>query len=221
MAGLQDIINNATTLHINRRKMVGIQYSRNQIAKVGETPTRNPWRFIVKHDRMIPYAQARQLIEELDTLDRATPQQITMSSNSKLSFLFAYQGVMNATQINALRVTSFNGNQLVLNSLTNITPQAIMFKKGDFIQLAGHPYPFTVTADVTRPLSGDTVTITTHRGNFISDSVVGNSLIVGNAVNFYMLCTNMPNYTLQRGGANALITFDADFELYEYTGLEL
>jgi hypothetical protein len=31
----------------------------------------------------------------------------------------------------------------------------------------------------------------------------------------------MPNYTLQRGGANALITFDGDFELYEYTGLEL
>jgi hypothetical protein len=221
MAGLQDIINNATTLQINRRKMVGIQYSRNQIAKVGETPTRNPWRFTIKHDRMIPYAQARQLIEEIDTLDRATPQQVTMSSNSKLSFLFAYQGAMTAAQINALRITSFNGNQLVLNSLSTITPLSTMFKKGDFIQIVGHPYPFTVTADVIRPAGSDTVTITTHRGNFISDSVANGTLIVGNSINFYMLCTNMPNYTLQRGGANALITFDSDFELYEYTGLEL
>jgi hypothetical protein len=221
MSGLQDIINKATTLKIARRKMVGIQYSRNQIIKVGETPTRNPWRFTITHDRMIPYAQARQLIEELDTLDRATPQQITMSNNSKLSFLFAYQGTMNALQISGLRITSFNGNQLILNTLGTVTPLSLMFKKGDFIQITGNPYPFTVTQDVIRPASGDSVTITTHRGNFISDSVVGGTILVGNSVNFYMLCTNMPTYTLQRGGANALITFDSEFELFEYTGLEL
>lgn len=221
MSGIQDIINKCTTLSINRRKLVGIQYTRNQIVKVGETPSRNPWRFTIKYDRMIPYSEARQLIEELDSYDRSLPQQVTMSSNPKLNYLFAYQGAMTTAQRNAIRCTSFVGNQLVLNTLTGIPVDTLLFKKGDFIQIAGHPYPFTVTADVLRPASGDTVTVTTHRPNFISDSVTGLAIVVGNAVNFYMLCTNMPTYTLKRGGTNALVTFDSDFELHEYTGLEV
>lgn len=221
MSGLQDIVDYATSIEINRRKLVGIQFTRNQIVRVGETPSRNPWRFKVKHDRVIPYSQARALIEELDRLDRALPQQITMSSNSKLSYLFAYQGAMTLTQRNDLIITSFIGNQLILRNLTTITPLSVMFKAGDFIQVEGYPYPFTVINQVNRPGSGDTVTVTVHRPNFISDSVVDKKIIVGNAVNFYMLCTNMPTYAFIRGGANALVQFTGDFELHEYTGLEV
>ena len=220
MSGLQTIINSATSIQVNRRRLVGLQYTRNQIVRVGETPGRQPWRLTVKHDRLIPYAQARALTEQLDTLDRALPQQVTFSSNAKLSYLFAYQGQMTNAHISALRVNTFVGSQLSLTQLSTIPLGTVMFEPGDIIQLAGQPYPFTVTTQLVRT-SDTNQTATVHRGNFISDSVSNLAVTVGNAVNFYMLCTNMPTYTIIRGGTNALVQFDSDFELHEYTGLEI
>ena len=45
MAGLQSIVNACNGLTIDRRKMVGIQFTRNEIPRVSQTPTRNPWKF--------------------------------------------------------------------------------------------------------------------------------------------------------------------------------
>jgi hypothetical protein len=220
MSGLQTIINSATSLQINRRRLVGIQYTRNQIVKVGETPGRNPWRFTVKFDRPIQYAQARPLVEELDRLDRALPSEITFSNNAKLSWMFAYQGRMTAAQISTITITSFLGSSLVLGNLGAVPLDTVMFEPGDILQVAGQPYPFTVLSRVLRT-SAATQTIPLNRGNFISDSVAGLGIVVGNAVKFYVLCTNMPTYTIIRGGTNGLVQFDSEFELHEYTGLEL
>ena len=96
-----------------------------------------------------------------------------------------------------------------------------MFKKGDFVQIKGYPYPFTVTADVLRGTSdlvGATITLTTHRPNFISADLTGLKLNVGNDCQFRMFCPNMPTYKLTPGGANALINWSSDFQLVEYTG---
>ena len=217
---LQTVINLAESLQINRRRVVGIQYTRNEIVRVSETPTRNPWRFTVKVSAPIPYEDARAVIEQIDITDRSDPETITFSA-SGLSYLFGYQGSMSATNLSDLTVSSFTGTTLVLGNLPDTgaasIPASVIFKKGDFIQVTNHPYPFTITSDVVRG-SESTVSLPIHRPNFISESVVGNSVNVGNAVEFQMLCRNMPTYTIVRGGRTALVQWDSDFELIEFSG---
>jgi hypothetical protein len=220
--GLQTIINLADSLTINRRKVVGIQYTRNEIARISEQPTRNPWRFTVNVGAMLPYENYRSLLEELDYLDRSIPEEITFSNNAKLSWMLAYQGVMTSGNINSVLVESFGTESspytsLVLNTLPSLSSSAILFKAGDFIQIENYPYPFTAVNTVTRG-SGTSVTVTTHRGNFITDDVSLAHIRVGNAVKFKVFCPNMPTYTLVPGGKTALIKFDSAFELYEHTG---
>jgi len=227
MAGLQSIINACNGLTIDRRKMVGIQYTRNEIPRVSQTPTKNPWKFTLEMPSSYRYNEARSLMEALDTLDRTTPEVITFSENGKLDWIFRYQGSMSVTNRNALTVQSFVGDQLVLSNLPVIASTRVLFEPNDLIQIGTHYYPFTSTTQVLRG-TGSTVTITTNRPNIITDSVVGSGITVGNSCRFTMFCPNMPTYKLVPGGyqktngtlvGNALIEFTDAFELYEFVGL--
>jgi hypothetical protein len=214
---LQTIINYAESITINRRKVAGIQFTRNQIARVSSLVTRNPWRFTVKMPALLNYAESRGLIETLDKIDRITPQEITFSDVPGQSFMFAYQGDMNATQRNAVTIASFSGKTLTLNVSATLGLGATIFEAGDVIQIIGYPYPFSVETKVVKA-AGTTVSVTVHRGNFFDsteDPVTGLKLVYGNAVSFNMLCTNMPTYTIIPG---PYVQFDSDFELYEFTG---
>jgi hypothetical protein len=223
---IQNIINIADTIQINRRKVIGIQYTRNEIARISELVTRNPWRFSVKVSAVLRYdlPATRALLEELDRLDRRIPEEITFANNSNLNWMFSYQGSLTLAERNALRVSRFGDsshdyNELVLTGLpttgANSQSTAVMFKKGDIIQVAGYPYPFTVQNTQVLRGSSNTISITTHRENFIDNSVVNSSIVAGPAVEFNMFCTNMPTYTFV--GKN-MVQFDGAFELYEYTG---
>lgn len=225
-AGLQTIINKASALTIDRRKVVGVQVTRNEIPRTSLTPTKQPWRFTITMPSSLRYYNNRDLLEALDTIDRYTPQLVTFSDNSCLSWIFRYQGVMNQTQINNLTVSSFVGNQLVLSGLPGIAANSVLFKPNDLIQIGAHTYPFTSTTQILRG-SASTVTITTNRPNIITGSVVGDGITVGNDCTFNMFCPNMPTYKLTPGGFvgsgtttlnNALIEFNDDFELYEWVG---
>ena len=211
---LQTIINIAESITINRRRVVGLQYTRNEIARISETPTRNPWRMTVTVSALIPYAQGRQLIEELDRLDRSIAQTVTFSNNPKLSFMFKYQGDF-PTNIATMTVQSASGKQVVLTNLFIVDPTDVVFYAGDIIQFAGYPYPFTVTQTVQRG-TGNTVTLTLHRPIFLdTGDLVGSNIVAGNSVSFRMICANMPTYTIVPG---PYIQFNGDFELYESTG---
>lgn len=229
MAGLQSIINASNGLNIDRRKMVGIQYTRNEIPRVSQTPTRNPWKFTLDMPSSYRYNDARSLMEQLDTLDRTTPQVITFSENGKLDWIFRYQGSMTTGQISTVTVQSFVGNQLVLTGLPAVGAGTVLFQPNDLIQIGSpgvHPYPFTSTTQVLRGTSG-TVTITTNRPNILTGTLTGLSIIVGNNCQFNMFCPNMPTYKLIVGGyqksgntlvGNALIEFTDSFMLYEFVG---
>ena len=223
---IQGIIDIAESVQINRRKVVGIQYTRNEIARVSELVTRNPWRFTVKVSALLNYTNptVRALLEELDRKDRKLPESVTFSNNPNLSWMFKYQGAMTAAEINAITISRFGNatydyNELVLTNLpssgVNSLSTAVLFRKGDILQVEGYPYPFTVQNTTVLRGSSSTVTITTHRENFISTSVVGSGIEVGNNVDFNMLCTNMPTYTFVNKNT---VQFDSDFDLYEYTG---
>jgi hypothetical protein len=223
-SGLQTVINYSNTMLVDRRKVVGIQYTRNEVPRATQTPTLNPWKFTFELPNSFRYSDARALMEEVDTLDAFTPQLVTFSNNSKLAWIFAYQGTMSPTQISAITVLSYAGNQLILNNIPPIGATRLLFAKNDLIQIAGYPYPFTSTTDVYRG-TGPTVTITTSRPNIISTSVVGNGIVVGNGCQFNVFCPNMPKYKLTVGGQlmqngqlinNALLNWSSGFLMYEY-----
>lgn len=224
MSGLQTIINKCSGLQIDRRKVVGIQFTRNESPRTSFTPTYQPWRFSLDMPASLRYYNNRDLLEALDTLDRNTPQLITFSDNPCLSWIYKYQGSMNTSQINGLTVQTFVGNQLVLTNLPAIASTRVLFEPNDLIQIGNNTFPFTSTTRITRG-TGATVTITTNRPNIITTSVVGDNITVGNSCEFYMFCPNMPTYKLIPGGGlsyngttinNALIEFSDVFTLYEW-----
>jgi hypothetical protein len=170
------------------------------------------------------YSDARALIEELDTLDRYTPQVITFGNNPCLSWIFKYQGSLSQNAVNSITVQSFVGDQLVLTNLPAVSATRVLFAKNDLIQIGNKTFPFTSQTDVLRG-SGSTVTVTTNRPNILTGTIVGSSITVGNKCQFYMFCPNMPTYKLTPGGAvisndivtnNALIEFSDSFNLFEW-----
>jgi hypothetical protein len=172
------------------------------------------------------YNEARALMEQLDNLDRTTPQVITFSNLPQLSWIFRYQGSMSLANRNAITVTSFVGDQLVLGNLPVIASTRVLFEPNDLIQIGTNYYPFTSRTQILRG-TGSTVTVTTNRPNIITASVVGNGITVGNSCKFTMFCPNMPTYKLIPGGyqltngtlvGNALIEFSDAFQLYEFVG---
>lgn len=224
MAGLQTIIDNCDSIEIDRRKVVGIQITRNEVARTSETPTFQPWRIKLTMPSRFKYNQVRSLLEALDTLDRNTPEIVTFGNVACLSWIFKYQGTMTQTALNNITVTSFVGNQLVLGNLPVLPSTRVLFEPNDLIQIGNNPYPFTSTTQVTRG-TGATVTVTTNRPNILTSAVAGDGITVGNSCEFNMFCPNMPIYKLMPGGYmqqngvttnNALIEFSDSFDLYEW-----
>ncbi|CAB4153405.1 hypothetical protein UFOVP623_24 [uncultured Caudovirales phage] len=226
---IQAIINRSNGLEMNRRKLVGIQYTRNESSRTSLTPTYNPWRFNVELPDSLKYSDARGIIEELDRLDRIYPETITFNNNPNMSWIFRYQGVASFSQLSQITVTSFVGNQLVLGNLPALGTNSVLFAANDLIQLAGRPHPFTSTTQVLRG-SGNTVTVTTNRPNIFTSSAVGAAIVVGAGCQFRVFCPNMPTYKLVPGGGtyssddptvitnNAYIEWSDKFSLYEYLG---
>lgn len=228
MAGLQTIVDNCDSLEIDRRKVVGIQITRNEVPRTSATPTYQPWRMKLTMPSFYKYNAARSLMEALDTLDRNTPEIITFSNNTKLSWIFKYQGAMTGGQINGILVDNFNtGNQLVLKNLPAVPSGTVLFEPNDLIQIGNNPFPFTSTTQVLRGGSS-TVTVYTNRPNILTGIVNNEPITVGNGCDFKMFCPNMPVYKLIPGGYernasgtiinNALIEFSDAFQLYEWVG---
>jgi len=225
-SGLQTVINYSNTMLVDRRKVVGTQYTRNEVPRVTQTPTLNPWKFTFELPNSFRYSEARALMEEIDTLDAFTPQLVTFSNNSTLNWIFAYQGTMTPAQISAITVVDYTGNQLILNNIPPINASRLLFAKNDLIQIAGHPYPFTSTTDVYRG-TDISVTVTTSRPNIITSNIYASRIVVGNACQFNLFCPNMPKYKLTVGGQlmqdgqlinNALLNWSSGFLMYEFVG---
>ena len=233
MAAIQTIIDNCNGMTINRRKVVGQQITRNAIPRVSTTPTKNPWTMELDMPTSFQYNNARALMESVDTLDRTGYEDVTFSNNACLNWIYRYQGAFSIAELNAITVSSFVGNQLILSGLPAVASGTVLFESNDLIQITGYPYPFTSTTQITRGV-GSTVTVTTHRPNILSNPSnlspppwEGLNILVGNNCIFRMFCPNMPVYKLIVGGAqysagaivgNAMIEWSDAFQLYEYVG---
>lgn len=228
MAGLQDIINQAGSIQINRRKVVGIQITRNEIPRTSLTPTRNPWRFTIDMPPVLSWYNNRNLLEYLDNIDRYSPQTINFS-NSCISWIFRYQGNMTNSMINGIKVSSISGTNMTLSNLlgSGVTSGRIMFEPGDLIQIGNNPYPFTSVNQVVAT-GANTITFQTSRPmDFVSYTPNVSGINVGVNCSFNVFCPNMPTYRLVPGNQayngstlinNARIEFTDVFELYEWVG---
>lgn len=221
---LQSIINISDSIEIDRRRVVGIQYTRNELPRRSETPTRNPWKFLVDVTSSLQFSRARGILEAIDALDR-TGTEVVSFSQAGMSWLFRYQGQLTPEQLAGITVLQFSGNQLVLTDLPTVPPETVMFEAGDFIQIGNRAFPFTSRQQVLRG-GGGIVTLITHRPNILTGSVSGSTLTVGSDVEFTVFCQNTPTYRLQPGGAivadgqlvnNALVQFTDSFSLFEDT----
>lgn len=225
---LQNIWNFSSQLTINKRKLVGIQFTRNQDPKTDLSVTKDPWRFTLTFPGR-PWNLMRSTLESLDSLDRYQPETILIGQNTNFAWLYRYLG--DASSTTGFTVTSFVGNQLVLGNLTGVglTTGEYVFRRGDLVQIGTganlKPYLYSIVNDVVFT-GAATVTCTTHRPNIISTSVAGFNINVGPQCYVNVFCPNMPTYTLTPGAYtvsgntvinNAIVQFDDVFQLYEWT----
>ncbi len=214
---LQTIIDKATFLNINKRRVVAGSISRSGHYKTAERSP-SPYGFTVGAPQGLQYSTNRDVLEDLDTIDRITEVQINIgATNSALSYLTDYQGSLNASQVGQITLNAVSGANIYLDT-TSVTgsPSGDMFKKGDFLLLEGNTatyrYPYQVTSDIA--FSGGNVTIPVHRPVLSQTGVALTSggIAVGNNVTFQVKCVNMPTYTVV---PHDLIEFSDNFEFIE------
>lgn len=223
---IQQVINYSSGMDIDRRKLVGIQFTRSQMPRTNLTPTKNPWNFTITVPGL-PWQDVRGMYEALTNTDRYQPSVVSFANNPKLSWMWRYQGDSLATPT-GLTVASFVGDQLTINGVSALglaVGQAV-FRPGDLLQIATKPYPFTVVTQVNYAGS-NSITVTTHRPNIITSSVTGLGITVGGSCQFNLFCADLPTPQLSPGARrldtqgntsnNAICGWSGPFTLVEWT----
>jgi len=213
--GIQTIVDNATFLTINKRKVAASSVSRSGHLKTADRGV-NFYQFTVGMHDGLTYSTSRDILEDLDTQDIVTEANVSLNNNVNMKYITNYQGDIVQAQLDNITVRGHNGADLYINC-SSATGSGKLFKKGDFIQPKGNTstyrYPYQVTADVTFS-TGANVTVPVHRGVLTSTgvSLASGGIRVGNDVRFHIKSTNMPTYTVV---PHDRIQFSNDFEFME------
>lgn len=215
MSGLQTIINSAQDIDISRASMVATSVSRSGRLLTAARNWVKPWKFTVSARPYWHYdADTRAMIEEIMTLDRHTEKTIHLGNNAGSAWTIAYQGagVFGATGFTFNAASA--GTNLVLNLGTAnaaLSTGTVLFRAGDIVQAAGDRYPYVVTALVTKPASGTTVTLVTNRG-LITSADPGTQMVAGVNCSWVVKVSKLPTTRLLPG---RLVEFTSEFELVE------
>ncbi len=193
----QTIIDIHQSVTVNNRRTVGQMYSRSGQMTVAQYLTTVPWMFTVVPHNFLYYPQVRDVIQSIDNADRQIPQYINFSS-SNLSWFTAMRG----TATTATLASTPAPNATTLSLTSNGT-----FKAGDFISING--YVYKITADS----AGASVGI--HRP-IIGSPTSGTALVLGSAVQFYVVAEQCPTYTLTPMTNGAFVKWDQPFVFREY-----
>jgi hypothetical protein len=212
---LQTIIDNAMSIEFVRRKLAGQSVSRSGQVKISSVANNTPWQMIVEPRPGMRWVDSRDLIEEIDRLDRVFLEVVDIgNTNPNLSYITSYQGTLTGTELSTITVASANALTITLNVSGITGGTKVVFEPGDFIQLAGnYKYPYTVTSRVLRG-AGSTVEVPINRP-FIDQSgytEVGAGIIVGKFVTWQMVMTKKPSYRVVPGG---YLEWTDNFELVE------
>jgi hypothetical protein len=213
VSALQTIIDSATKIEIDRRRIVGQSVSRSQRLRTAERTSSQPWMMSITPKPAWTYSINRELIEGISYIDRSRETQINLANNPNLAYLTAYQGDMTAGQITAVRVTATSTATITLDVLPAISSTAYLFRSGDFIQPQYSRYPYTVVDSVQRGV-GSTVVINLNRPIITSENLTltGSGVLVGNSCTWRMIVGSLPTIQMT---IRDRFEWSGDFKLME------
>jgi hypothetical protein len=197
MAGFQDILEIQQSMSIQNRRVVGQQVTRSGYITVAQYITTVPWVITVVPHNYLYYPQVRNVIQAIDNLDRQLPDYLIFNSTN-LSWFTKSQGTATTA--------SLNGTPTPNSQTVNLTSNGT-YKAGDFISINGSVYK--ITADST----GSVITINRP---LIGSPTSSAPVLLGNAVQFYMVAEQCPTYTLNPMTNGAFVQWDGPFVFREY-----
>ena len=211
---IQTIVDRATFLNIDKKKVASQTISRSGRLKTAEVASAVPYRFIVGVHEGAKYSENRGVLEELDRLDVTEEEQIDIGdTNSGLSYITAYQGGITS---GTLTLNSTANSNIFVNA-SSVSGSGTLFKKGDFIQplgnTGGYRYPYQVTSDVSFSTSAN-VTIPVHRPVIEQTGVAltSGNVVKGKDVHWFVKMVSKPAYSIL---PHDRFTLDSDLELVE------
>lgn len=171
---LQDIINSAVNVEINRSKLVAQTVSRSGRISVASRNWANPFRFTVTPKPVWTASEYRSVFAELLDSDRYNPMTFVLNEIDPVtrlailgnSWMIPYQGGADAASGGNNSIDSYlatsdtSGSKIVLtyDNSTTITAGTYLVKKGDYLRLANDRYPYIATADVVIPTAATAIT---------------------------------------------------------------
>ena len=210
---IQNIIDKAQQIEIDRRKIISQSISRSQRIKTAERSTAQPWKFKITPPGMLPWTASRGFIEVIDFNDRNTEYTISLNNNAGMNYITGYLGGITQGQLSSLTIQAVGTSTMTITDLPSVSSSTVVFAKGDLIQPNNSRYPYTVVNTVLRGLT-TTTSVTLNRPIISSEgiSLIGQGLKVGNSCTWRVLVTGLPTYQLvpmQR------VQYTGDFELVE------
>lgn len=216
----QTIINNASTIKVDNMPITSSIMSRSNRLKTASRGNAI-YTFTVSVNRPFEYTGAnRALLQVLQTKNRTTEEEITLSQTTGMGYIMGYAGTLETTQLANITIDSHSGSTLTLDTsgVSGITNGDTLFDVGDYIQPANSRYTYQVTSAVFgSAISLGLVDVSVHRPIYDSASDGGNNingqaLNVANNCSFHIKAVQVPTHTIIPG---KLFTFDGDFVFVE------
>lgn len=216
---LQKIINSAGSITVDKRKVTSSVLTRSGVLRTTSFTGHQPYFFTVTFPVSLKYSTNRDLLEDIDRLDRTTEEVINIgSTNTALSYITKYQGNIAANAISTITVNNVaDFGNLYLNCSSIGAGSGYLFKKGDFIQPKGNTnayrYTYQVTSDVAYS-TGANVAVPVHRRLFEQpgQNYYGGGIRVGSDVTWPVKMLQKPLYTIL---PHDRVMFDGEFQLVE------
>jgi hypothetical protein len=192
----QWIFDYAETISINKRAVVAQSITRgNRVKSVkigGQT-----WRFDVKLPDGMRWSDIRTNVAAHEALDLYTEDTIYLN-NTGYSYINNYQGDASPGNIQLTYNSDLAPTTLNMHSVSSLTEDQFIFKKGDWLQLGNQGHAYTVVNDVPRGnVDIANVSVTVNRPVIETANVSQvYTVTVGQNVGFDVICVAMPNWTL-------------------------
>jgi hypothetical protein len=168
---LQDIIDTAVNVEVNRSKLVAQTISRSGRISTASRNWANPFRFVVTPKPVWSAAEYRSVFAALLDNDRYLPHGFylnnvdatTFAADLGNSWMVNYQGGADAGGNNAIDSYSASsqtsGAMICLTNInsTTITAGTFLAKEGDYLRLSATRYPYIATADVKIPTAASAI----------------------------------------------------------------
>lgn len=169
---LQDIIDTAVNVEINRSKLVAQNISRSGRISTASRNWANPFRFTVTPKPVWTASEYRSVFAALLDNDKYLPHGFRLNDLDPTTFLadlgnswmVNYQGgadvSTNDNVLDSYQATSQTSGAMIcltnVNS-TTITAGTYLVKEGDYIRPSGFRYPYIATADVKIPTAASAI----------------------------------------------------------------